>query len=70
MTEAAGSKRPARGSLALYGVAFALILVAGGTLVVSARGFLGSTGLLWASTVCSVLAILAAVAGLWWPRRR
>jgi hypothetical protein len=53
----------------LYAIAFALVLVAGGALVVSARGFLGSTGLLWASTACSVLAIVAAVLGLWLPRR-
>jgi hypothetical protein len=70
VTEANTPGRPARGSLALYGLAFALVLVAGGALVVSARGFLGSTGLLWASTACSVLAIVAAVLGLWLPRRR
>jgi hypothetical protein len=70
VTEASGPGRPARGSLALYALAFALVLVAGGALVISARGFLGSTGLLWASTVCSILAIVAAALGLWLPRRR
>lgn len=70
MTEASGPGRPARGSLALYAVAFALVLVAGAALVISARGFLTSTGLLWASTACSLLAIVAAVLGLWLPRRR
>jgi hypothetical protein len=70
VTEASGSGRPARGSLALYAFAFTLVLVAGGALVISARGFLGSTGLLWVSTACSVLAIVAAVLGLWLPRRR
>jgi hypothetical protein len=70
VTEASGPGRPARGSLALYAFAFALVLVAGGALVISARGFLGSTGLLWASTVCSILAIVAAALGLWLPRRR
>lgn len=70
MTEASGPGRPARGSLALYAVAFALVLVAGAALVISARGFLTSTGLLWASTACSLLAIVAAILGLWLPRRR
>jgi membrane protein YdbS with pleckstrin-like domain len=70
MTEASGPGRPARGSLALYAVAFALVLVAGGALVVAARGFLESPGLLWASTACSVVAIVAAIVGLWLPRRR
>jgi hypothetical protein len=70
VTEASGPGRPARGSLALYAVAFGLVLVAGAGLVVAARGFLGSPGLLWASTACSVLAIAAAILGLWIPRRR
>jgi lysylphosphatidylglycerol synthetase-like protein (DUF2156 family) len=70
VTEIPGPGRRARGSVALYAAAFVLVLVAGGALVVSARGFLSSTGLLWASTVCSALAIVAALAGLWMPRRR
>ena len=59
-----------RGSFALYALAFVLLLVAGGSLVASARGFLSSTRLLWVSAGFSVLAISAAVAGLWVPRRR
>ncbi len=70
MTDVSRSPRPTRGSVVLYAFAFVLVLVAGGALVVSARGFLGSTGLLWASTACSAVAIVAAIVGLWLPRHR
>jgi lysylphosphatidylglycerol synthetase-like protein (DUF2156 family) len=70
VTDVSRSPRPARGSLGLYAVAFALLLVAGGALVASARGFLRSTELLWVSTVCSGIAIVVAIVGLWLPRRR
>jgi hypothetical protein len=56
--------------VSLYAVALVLMLVAAGALAASARGFLGSTGLLWLSTALSVAAIVAALAGLWLPRHR
>ena len=59
----------ARASLLVYAVAFALLLVAGGVLVVGARGFLDSFALLWTSIACSAAAILAAVASVLLPRR-
>ncbi|HEY2802532.1 MAG TPA: hypothetical protein VGJ67_01275 [Actinomycetota bacterium] len=59
----------ARTSLIVYAVAFLLLLVAGGVLVVGARGFLDSFTLLWASIACSVAAILAAAASVLIPRR-
>jgi hypothetical protein len=46
------------------------MVAAAGALVASARGFLGSTGLLWMSTALSVAAIVVALAGLWFPRHR
>jgi hypothetical protein len=54
----------------LYAVAFLLLLAAGASLVASARGFLSSTRLLWVSAGFSVLAISAAIAGVWVPRRK
>jgi hypothetical protein len=65
----APARRP-RGSFALYVVAFVLMLAAGGALVASAKGLLESTRLLWVSTGLSAAAIVAAVAGLFIPRRR
>lgn len=62
--------RPPRGSFALYGLAFALLLVAGGAFAAAARGFLESTRLLWLSFGFSVAALVAAVAGVVVPRRR
>jgi len=64
----APARRP-RGSFALYVVAFVLMLAAGGALVASAKGLLESTRLLWVSTGLSIAAIVAAVAGLFIPRR-
>jgi hypothetical protein len=58
-----------RTSLIVYALAFALLLVAGGVLVVGARGFLDSFTLLWVSIVCSVAAIVAAAASVLIPRR-
>lgn len=60
----------ARGSLALYVVAFVLMLCAGVALVASAKGLLESTRLLWVSSALSVAAIVMAVVGLLVPRRR
>lgn len=62
--------RRARGSFALYLVAFVLMLVAGASLVLSAKGLLESTRLLWVSTGFSIAAIVAAAVGLVVPRRR
>ena len=63
-------ERRARGSFSLYIVAFVLMLLAGGSLVMSAKGLLESTRLLWISTGFSVAAIVVAVVGLVLPRRR
>jgi hypothetical protein len=51
-------------------VAFVLMLAAGAALVASAKGLLESTRLLWASSALSAAAIVAAVVGLFIPRRR
>ena len=59
-----------RGSIAVYVVAFVLMVAAGVALVASAKGLLESTRLLWVSTGLSVGAIAAAVVGLFVPRRR
>lgn len=63
-------QRRTRGSFGFYIVAFVLMLVAGASLVMSAKGLLESTRLLWVSTGFSVAAILVAVVGLVVPRRR
>jgi hypothetical protein len=65
----APERRP-RGSFAFYVVAFVLMLVAGLSLVMSAKGLLESTRLLWVSSGFSAAAILVAVVGLVVPRRR
>jgi lysylphosphatidylglycerol synthetase-like protein (DUF2156 family) len=65
----APERRP-RGSFALYTVAFVLMLVAGVSLVLSAKGLLESTRLLWVSSGFSAAAIVVAVVGLVAPRRR
>jgi hypothetical protein len=59
----------ARASVIAYAVAFVLLLVAGGILVVAGRSFLSSFGVLWASIACSVAAIVAAAASVLLPRR-
>ena len=59
-----------RGSFAFYVVAFVLMLVAGLSLVMSAKGLLESTRLLWVSSGFSAAAIVVAVVGLVVPRRR
>jgi hypothetical protein len=65
----APERRP-RGSFALYIVAFVLMLASGASLLLSAKGLLESTRLLWVSTGFSVAAIVVAVVGLVAPRRR
>jgi len=63
-------ERRQRGSFAFYIVAFVLMLVAGLSLVMSAKGLLESTRLLWVSSGFSAAAIVVAVVGLVVPRRR
>jgi hypothetical protein len=55
--------------LVLYAVAFGLMLSAGVAIVVSARGFLASTRLLWLSVGFSVAAIVVAAVAIVWRRR-
>jgi len=59
-----------KGWISLYLIAFVLVLLAGGALMVSAKGFLSSTRLLWVSTGLSALAMVVAIVGLMLPRRR
>jgi hypothetical protein len=55
--------------VALYAVAFVLLVAAGFALVASAVGFLASTRLLWVSTALSAAAIASALVGVFRPRR-
>ena len=68
-TDADESEHRRRGWVSLYAVAFALMLLAGAVLGVSARGFLNSFTLLWVSIVLSGAAILVAIVNLFLPRR-
>jgi hypothetical protein len=61
--------RSRHGSVSLYAVAFALMGVAGITLVVASLGSLNSIGLLWVSAGFSAAAVVAAVASVAVPRR-
>ena len=67
--DAEPAERRRRGWVSLYAVAFALMLVAGAVLGVSARGFLNSFTLLWTSIILSGAAILVAIVNLFLPRR-
>jgi len=58
-----------RGSMAVYGVAFVVMLAGGVLLGLAAREFLTESGLLWASIVLSTGAIVLAVVSLVLPRR-
>jgi hypothetical protein len=58
-----------RGSMALYGAAFVVMLVAGALLGLAAREFLRESGLLWASIALSATSVVLAVASLVLPRR-
>ena len=62
--------RAPRGSIALYALAFVLMLVGAAFFVAAAKGFLESTRLLWVSAAFSAAAIVAAIAGLFAPRGR
>jgi predicted anti-sigma-YlaC factor YlaD len=55
--------------LALYVVAFLVMLAAGFTLVLSVRGLFASSRLLWLSAGMSVAAIIAALASILWRAR-
>lgn len=61
--------RRSRGRLSLYAVAFVLLLLAGGALAASARGFLESMRLLWLSVGLSAGAVVLAVLNVTLPRR-
>ena len=58
------SDAPRRGRLVSYWLALVLLVVAGGCLAASARGFLESTRLLWLSAAFSAAAIVASLAGV------
>jgi hypothetical protein len=58
-----------RGSMAVYGVAFVVMLAAGVLLGLAAREFLRETGLLWASIALSAGAVVLAVVSLVLPGR-
>jgi hypothetical protein len=53
----------------LYAIAFVLMAGAGVALVMSVRGFLESTRLLWFSMALSVAAVVVAVICVVWPAR-
>lgn len=58
-----------RAALALYAVAFVLLLVSGAVLAFAGLGALSSLGLLWLSAVLSVGAVIAAAASIVVSRR-
>ena len=58
-----------RGSFLLYGVAFAALVIAGALIGIAAITFLDNLTLLWASVALSVVATVAAIAGIVVPRR-
>ncbi len=58
-----------RGRIELYAAAFALMLVAAITLVVTSLGSLNSIRLLWVSAILSALAIVVSVASVVVRRR-
>ena len=58
-----------RGSMAVYGVAFVVMLAAGLLLGLAARELLRENGLLWASIALSAGAVVLAVVSLVLPRR-
>ena len=63
------SDAPVRGRIALYWVAIVALVLAGGALAASARGFLASTHLLWLSAACSVVGIVVSIASVVVPPR-
>jgi len=63
------SDAPVRGRIALYWVAVVSLVLAGGALAASARGFLASTDLLWLSAACSAVGIVVSIASVVVPPR-
>ena len=61
--------RGPQGSVALFAVAFVVMLAAAALLGLAAREFLRETGLLWASIALSVCAVVLAVLAVALPRR-
>jgi hypothetical protein len=64
------AERRRRGSVALYVVAFALLLAAGIAVALSVASFFETLTLMWVSVWCSAGAIVVAVLAVVWPRRR
>ena len=58
-----------RGSFLLYAVAFSALVIAGALIGIAAITFLDNLTLLWASVALSVVATVAAIAGIVVPRR-
>jgi hypothetical protein len=58
-----------RGSIAVYGIAFVVMLAAGAALGLAARELLRETGLLWASIGLSAAAAVLAALSLALPGR-
>ena len=69
--EAPETSRPPRprGSMAVYLVAFVVMLAAAVLLGLAAREFLTEIGLLWASIALSCVALVLAVVSVVFPRR-
>jgi hypothetical protein len=58
-----------RRRLAIYAIAFVLMLAAGAVLLYEGHDLLGSIGVLWISIALSAAAILAAAVSILLPRR-
>jgi len=58
-----------RGSMAVYAVAFVVMLSAGALLGLAAREFLRETSMLWASIALSASAVVLSVLSVVLPRR-
>jgi hypothetical protein len=58
-----------RGSMAVYAVAFVMMLAAGALLGLAAREFLRETSMLWASITLSGSAVVLSVLSVVLPRR-
>ena len=69
MSETPEAPGEPRGSMAVYGVAFLVMLAAGLLLGLAARELLRENGLLWASIALSACAVVLAVVSLVLPRR-
>ena len=65
----ASPPKGSRGSMAVYAVAFAVMLAAGLALGLAARDFLREDSMLWASIGLSAAAVVLAAVSLVVPRR-